>query len=66
MSEMSSDGSGSFKASAVILTKLALERVSMAECMMGSHMSSMFGITNIFCQTKQGGNEIQRIMEHEL
>lgn len=50
MSETSdSSGSGSFKASFVIVTKLALERVSMAECIMGSHTSSMFGITNIFC-----------------
>lgn len=57
MSEMSdSSGSGSFKASFVTVTKLAFERVSMAECIMGSHTSSMFGITNIFCgrtSTKQ-------------
>lgn len=50
MSETSdSSGSGSFKASFVTVTKLAFERVSMAECIMGSHTSSMFGITNIFC-----------------
>lgn len=50
MSETSdSSGSGSFKASFVTVTKLAFERVSMAECIMGSHKSSMFGITNIFC-----------------
>lgn len=49
MSETSdSSGSGSFKASFVTVTKLAFERVSMAECIMGSHTSSMFGITNIF------------------
>lgn len=50
MSETSdSSGSGSFKASFVTVTKLVFERVSMAECIMGSHKSSMFGITNIFC-----------------
>lgn len=50
MSETSdSSGSGSFKASFVTVTKLVFERVSMAECIMGSHTSSMFGITNIFC-----------------
>lgn len=47
-----SAGSGSFEASFVILTKLAFERVSMAECIMGSQTSSMFGITNIFCGKK--------------
>lgn len=50
MSETSdSSCSGSFKASFVTVTRLAFERVSMAECIMGSHTSSMFGITNIFC-----------------
>lgn len=44
-----SSGSGSCKASLVTVAKLAFERVSMAECIMGSHTSSMFGITNIFC-----------------
>lgn len=43
-----SAGSGSFEASFVAVTKLAFERVSMAECIMGSQTSSMFGITNIF------------------
>lgn len=47
-----SAGSGSFEASFVIVTKLAFERVSMAECIMGSQTSSMFGITNIFCGKK--------------
>ena len=50
-------GSGSVKASFVSVTELALERGSMAECIMGSQMSSMFGITNIFCwtaETKKG------------
>lgn len=52
-SEMSnSAGSGSFEASFVIATKLAFERVSIAECIMGSQTSSMFGITNIFCGKK--------------
>lgn len=50
MSETSDSGSGSFKASFVTVNKLAFERVSMAECIMGSHTSSMFGITNIFCE----------------
>lgn len=48
-----SAGSGSFEASFVIVTKLAFERVSMAECIMGSQTSSMFGITNIFCGKKK-------------
>lgn len=49
MSETSgSSVSGSFKASSVTVIKLAFERASMAECIMGSHTSSMFGITNIF------------------
>lgn len=50
MSETSDSGSGSFKASFDTVNKLAFERVSMAECIMGSHTSSMFGITNIFCE----------------
>lgn len=50
MSEKSdSSGSGSFKASFVTVSKLALERKSIAECIMGRYTSSMFGITNIFC-----------------
>lgn len=49
-----SERSGSLKASVDVVTvaRLALERVSMAECMMGSQRSSMFGITNIFCENK--------------
>lgn len=43
-----SSGSESFNTSSVSGIKLAFERVSMAECIMGSHTSSMFGITNIF------------------
>lgn len=51
MSEKSdSSGSGSFKASFVTVTKLAFERKSMAECIMGRYTSSMFGITKIFCR----------------
>lgn len=51
-----SERSGSLKASVDVVTvaRLALERVSMAECMMGSQRSSMFGITNIFCENKNG------------
>lgn len=50
MSEKSdSSGSGSFKASFVTVCKLAFERKSIAECIMGRYTSSMFGITNIFC-----------------
>lgn len=49
---LDSAGSASFEASFVIVTKLAFERVSMAECIMGSQTSSMFGITNIFCWKK--------------
>ncbi len=45
---MSSRVSSGSKVSSCFKT-LALERVSMAECMIGSQTSSMFGITNIFC-----------------
>lgn len=48
-----SAGSGSLEASFVVATQLAFERVSMAECIMGSHTSSMFGITNIFWGKKK-------------
>lgn len=41
---------GSFKASSFTAAKLEFDRVSMAECIIGSHTSSMFGITNIFCE----------------
>lgn len=57
MSETSDSGSGSFKASFVTVNKLAFERVSMAECIMGSHTSSMFGITNIFCEMMKKKNQ---------
>lgn len=54
MSEKSSSSSsGSFKASFVTVTKLAFERKSMAECIMGRYTSSMFGITKIFCRRQK-------------